>query len=84
MTSLFQKIDDVMRQHRPDVVVHCAGFGLASTTNLPAYDDKTKQVNIDGTKIVVEACLKTSVTSIGKTLFFNQSNPHKTISFFIK
>jgi nucleoside-diphosphate-sugar epimerase len=50
-------------------VIHCAGFGLSGTSNLPAFDDLTKKINVDGTEAVVEACLINDVVNLGKHLF---------------
>ena len=45
-------------------VIHCAGFGLSGTTNLPAYDAMTQTVNVVGTEAVVKACLANNVTNL--------------------
>ena len=52
--------------HQVEAVIHAAGFGLAGTTNLPAFNDVTKKVNVDGTQRVIEACLLNNVKALGK------------------
>jgi nucleoside-diphosphate-sugar epimerase len=47
-------------------VIHCAGYGLSGTSNLPAFDDLTKKVNVAGTRTVVEACLSHDVRNLGE------------------
>lgn len=47
-----------------DSVIHVAGYGLAGTTNLPAYDEITKQVNLTGTRNVIAACLQHNVKAL--------------------
>ena len=56
--------------HQISCVFHVAGFGLAGTSNLPAYNGKTFDVNVNGTKNIIEACLKFNVKSLGKKLIF--------------
>ena len=57
--------------HQISCVFHVAGFGLAGTSNLPAYNDKTFYVNVNGTKNIIEACLKFNVKSLGKKFIFS-------------
>ena len=47
-------------------VFHVAGFGLAGTSNLPAYNKRTLKVNLEGTKNIIEACIKFNVEALGK------------------
>ena len=46
-------------------VFHVAGFGLAGTANLPAFDTQTKKVNVEGTRNVIDACIKFNVKALG-------------------
>ena len=52
-------------QTRAGSVIHCAGYGLSGTSNLPAYNSVTRKVNVLGTEIVVKACLQTNVQNLG-------------------
>ena len=55
-------------------VIHVAGFGLAGSSNLPAFNDITKKVNVEGTKNIIEASIKFNVSALGKILhLFNAS-----------
>ena len=46
-------------------VFHVAGFGLAGTTNLPAFNKQTRKINVEGTLNVIEACLNYNVKALG-------------------
>ena len=46
-------------------VIHVAGFGLAGTSNLPAFNHKTKEVNVNGTENIIDACLNFNVRALG-------------------
>jgi nucleoside-diphosphate-sugar epimerase len=48
-------------------VIHCAGFGLSGTSNLPAFNGLTRKVNVTGTEVVMEACLRNNVTNLGQS-----------------
>ena len=50
-------------------VIHCAGFGLCGTSNLPAFNVITRKVNVVGTEVVVEACLANDVRNLGENIF---------------
>ena len=50
-------------------VFHVAGFGLAGTTNLPAYNKRTFKVNVNGTQKIIEACVQFNVKALGKLIF---------------
>ena len=55
----------VFQCHQIKAVLHVAGFGLAGTSNLPAFNQITKKVNVEGTKNVIDACLKFNVKALG-------------------
>ena len=55
----FQAYEDI------SCVFHVAGFGLAGTANLPAFDTQTKKVNVEGTRNVIDACIKFNVKALG-------------------
>ena len=55
----FQAYEDI------SCVYHVAGFGLAGTANLPAFDTQTKKVNVEGTRNVIDACIKFNVKALG-------------------
>ena len=59
-------------------VFHVAGFGLAGTSNLPAFNGKTLKVNVHGTRNIIDACLQFNVQCLGDFL----SSLFKTSFFF--
>ena len=52
--------------HDIKAVIHVAGFGLAGTSNLPAFHHKTKEVNVNGTQNIIDACLNFNIRVLGK------------------
>ena len=52
-----------------DAVIHSAGFGLSGTSNLPAFNDVTRRVNLEGTKNVINACKINKVQTLGRPCF---------------
>ena len=50
-------------------VIHTAGYGLSGTLTLPAYDEITRKVNIEGTRSVIEACQTCGVKVLSKFRF---------------
>ena len=58
---------DAFRNCPSDItcVFHVAGFGLAGTSNLSAYNGKTLSVNMNGTQNIIDACLQFNVQSLG-------------------
>ncbi len=61
-----QDLEDIFQSFDIKAVFHVAGFGLAGTTNLPAFNRKTKEINVYGTQNVIEACKKFNVKALGK------------------
>lgn len=59
------KLKNVLECFRVSGVIHAAGYGLSGTTNLPAYDDITRRVNVLGTESVIEACKACGVKALG-------------------
>ena len=49
-------MSSALKESKADSVIHCAGYGLSGTTNLPAYDVITQRVNVVGTEVVMDAC----------------------------
>ena len=55
----FQAFQDI------ECVFHVAGFGLAGTANLPAFNGKTQNVNVGGTRNIIDACIQCNVKALG-------------------
>ena len=53
-------VDELMKRGF-QVVVHVAGFGLSGSENLPFYDGITENVNVEGTRNVVDSALKNGI-----------------------
>ena len=58
-------IFEAFEGHEIKGVIHVAGFGLAGTSNLPAFNQKTKEVNVNGTENIIDACLNFNVRALG-------------------
>ena len=54
-------------------VFHVAGYGLAGTSNLPAFNCRTQMVNVVGTQNVIDACLQHDVKALGITEIIRMS-----------
>ena len=87
MTGDIRSKSDIFKAfegHNIKAVIHVAGFGLAGTSNLPAFNQKTKEVNVNGTENIIDACLNFNVKALGM-YGFSFFKVHKThnILFFI-
>jgi hypothetical protein len=72
--QLYFKMTQAVLSTKANTVIHCAGYGLSSTSNLPAFHEVTQQINIQGAMSVVNACLNGNVTSLGEKIFLFESN----------
>jgi len=56
---------------QPDCVIHCASFGMSGKEQMPSAWDKTEEINIGGTKNIINACGSVGVSSLVYTSSFN-------------
>lgn len=54
-----------MGQYQVKAVIHTVSHGMSGTESLPAFDDVTERVNIEGTRAVIRASLENKVQSLG-------------------
>ena len=74
MTGDIRSKSDIFKAfegHNIKAVIHVAGFGLAGTSNLPAFNQKTKEVNVNGTENIIDACLNFNVKALGNAVTEN-------------
>lgn len=64
-----ERLTQVLKEYTITAVIHTAGYGLFGTSNLPAFDDITQRVNVEGTRSVLEACEEANVKALGKYIF---------------
>ena len=62
----YGKLDQAIKRYNVNGVFHMAGYGLSGNTNLPAYQEDIKRVNIIGTENVILACIANGVRALGK------------------
>ena len=72
--ACIEDIEQAFQGQDIKAVIHVAGFGLAGTHNLPAFDAQTIKTNVDGTKNILEACFKFNVKALGNAV---TENPEK-------
>ena len=63
--ACIEDIEQAFQGQDIKAVIHVAGFGLAGTHNLPAFDAQTTKTNVDGTKNILEACLNFNIKALG-------------------
>jgi hypothetical protein len=88
MTGDIRSKSDIFKAfegHNIKAVIHVAGFGLAGTSNLPAFNQKTKEVNVNGTKNIIDACLNFNVKALGMYgfFFFKVHKTHNMLIFIL-
>ena len=69
--ACIEDIEQAFQGQDIKAVIHVAGFGLAGTHNLPAFDAQTIKTNVDGTKNILEACFKFNVKALGNAVTEN-------------
>ena len=62
----YGELDQAIKKYNVKGVFHMAGYGLGGNTNLPAYKEDTKRVNIIGTENVIRASITNGVRALGK------------------
>lgn len=66
-----ERLTQVLKEYTITAVIHTAGYGLFGTSNLPAFDDITQRVNVEGTRSVLEACEEANVKALVYTSTLN-------------
>ena len=57
-----------MSDHKVNGIIHTASFGMSGTSNLPAFHDLVEEVNLGGSRNILQAAVKNNVEAIGKFL----------------
>ena len=75
----FQAFQDI------ECVFHVAGFGLAGTANLPAFNGKTRNVNVGGTRNIIDACIQCNAKALGmyfQCIYLKEFQSYSNFYFF--
>ncbi|TRY61604.1 hypothetical protein TCAL_07450 [Tigriopus californicus] len=66
-----ERLIEVLKDNCVTGVIHTAGYGLFGTSNLPAFNDITQKVNVDGTRSVLRASEQVKIQALVYTSTLN-------------